>query len=201
MPRKGFRHAESSLARMTAFQRGRHAPLEERFFANIEYDTNGGCWLWSGAMPQGVGYGTIQKDGRTLGAHRVSYELHRGEIPRGLYVLHKCDVRACVNPSHLYAGTQKENERDKIVRGRRRLRVGDQCRGSKLREADIPGIRRRLLMGHSCKAIAADYGVTDCAINALRRGRTWWHVPGIAPDFNDGEAEGPANNRPAEAAA
>lgn len=84
-------------------------PLEERFWRNVEPDTNGGCLLWSGSL-NSHGYGQIVKDGTragTLAAHRVSWEIHNGPIPdhpsyHGLCVRHKCDVPACVNPAHLF---------------------------------------------------------------------------------------------------
>lgn len=94
--------------------------LRERFEERYTPEPNSGCWLWTGAMTT-EGYGQIRADGKqrkTLVAHRVSHELYNGPIPSGLFVLHKCDTPACVNPAHLSTGTQKENIHDCISKGR-----------------------------------------------------------------------------------
>jgi hypothetical protein len=77
-----------------------------------------GCWEWLRAV-RTDGYGTV-KDRRdiTVGAHRVSWQEHKGEIPEGLHVLHKCDNKLCVNPDHLFLGTHKDNMKDMIGKGR-----------------------------------------------------------------------------------
>lgn len=95
----------------------RSTPLRYRFFQKVSKSE--GCWLWKGTRNM-KGYGTIKKDRKTYRAHRVSWELHNGPIPEGKQVLHKCDMRSCVNPDHLYLGTNIENVRDKMVRGRHR---------------------------------------------------------------------------------
>lgn len=93
----------------------------ERFYSKIEKTDT--CWLWK-AGQRGNGYGAIKVNGKTVLAHRFSYELHKGEIPNGLYVCHSCDVRSCVNPDHLWLGTQKDNMMDARVKGRLYRHVG-----------------------------------------------------------------------------
>jgi hypothetical protein len=82
--------------------------LPEQFWRHVQ--KTGSCWLWTGTTAA-HGYGQMRRGGRTLPAHRVSYELLVGPIPPGLHIDHLCRVRACVNPAHLEAVTQKENNR------------------------------------------------------------------------------------------
>lgn len=74
-----------------------------------------GCWIWTGAM-QRRGYGQLTFEGKHKQAHRASFEAFLNPIPKGKWVLHRCDVRACVNPHHLYAGTAADNRRDTLQR-------------------------------------------------------------------------------------
>lgn len=76
-----------------------------------------GCWLWEGATYQN-GYGWIKSFGNVVSVHRLSYELHKGPIPDGMHILHSCDVRRCINPDHLRAGTHQENMAEAAGRGR-----------------------------------------------------------------------------------
>lgn len=134
-----------------------------------------GCWLWTGATAS-HGYGELHYgDGKRPKAHRVSYELFRGEIPKGMFVCHTCDVRRCVNPAHLFLGTQADNMADMVAKGR-------QSRGaahgkSKLNEEKILEIRSLWASGlMSGIALSRMYGVSKGAISFIVNRKSWRHV-------------------------
>ncbi len=170
------------------------AHFEERYTP----DPNSGCWLWTGATGA-KGYGSAQLSkhaGRWGGpwvAHRLSYALFVACLPTGRqhHVCHRCDVPSCVNPAHLFLGSAKDNEQDKIAKGRRapftwkdRIARGSRAGPAKLRESDIPVIRARRAAGETQAAIAHDFGVTQAVISCIDRGFTWKHVPRLRPrDF------------------
>jgi len=93
--------------------------ISEKMAGNYKRASGGGCWIWIGRLDNG-GYGVMSIEGENKYAHRISYELHNGPIPPGLFVCHHCDTPACINPKHLYAGTQADNMRDMAARGRGR---------------------------------------------------------------------------------
>lgn len=98
---------------------------EARFWAKV--DRSGGpeaCWLWLAGVRNDDGYGQFRLGGRMQQAHRIAYEQANGPIPDGLHVLHRCDVRRCVNPGHLFIGTNADNMADRNAKGR-------QSRGAK----------------------------------------------------------------------
>ncbi len=90
--------------------------IQERFESKY-VKAPSGCWLWQ-ACKDSDGYGYLQVAGKSLGAHRVSWKLINGSVPEGLYVLHSCDTPSCVNPDHLFVGTNTDNMRDKVKKGR-----------------------------------------------------------------------------------
>src|SRR5262245_58279388 len=96
-----------------------------------------GCWLWDGSY-SGGGYGTFYVGGRLkqMPAHRFSYEVHKGPIPEGLFVCHHCDVRECVNPDHLFVGTQSDNIQDMLIKKRGNPRRGEACANARFTEQD-----------------------------------------------------------------
>jgi len=91
--------------------------FEEKFIPVPE----SGCWLWTAGLNKS-GYGLFYLNW-AMTAHRASYALYKGEIPDGLYVLHKCDVKCCVNPDHLFIGTHSDNMKDYADKRRVRLAI------------------------------------------------------------------------------
>lgn len=102
---------------MDAPMRPAYATPRERFEASYLPDPTTGCWLWIGSLTT-TGYGAWRYLDQQFIASRVSYEWHVGSIPDGMCVLHRCDVRACVNPAHLFLGTKRDNNRDRYAKGR-----------------------------------------------------------------------------------
>lgn len=96
----------------------KYATFKERFDEKWMQIPFCDCWLWIGAN-NGM-YGKFNFAGICVSAHRVSWELHRGEIPEEMDVLHTCDTPLCVNPDHLWLGTKKDNQQDSIRKGRKR---------------------------------------------------------------------------------
>jgi len=153
----------------------RFPSLKERFAAAWEACPVSGCHLWTAAR-SASGYGAIWSNGKGRAAHRVAWELKNGPVPDGLFVLHRCDVRECVNTDHLYIGTARENIADMDRRGRRVTPRGSELPHAKLTEGAIRSIRKRLAAGEVQTAIAADYGVRDSAISRINTRKHWEHV-------------------------
>lgn len=96
---------------------GACTPVKDRLLNRIKIDSATDCWIWQGGR-NNVGYGMMRGEEKMQTAHRISYEEHKGDIPKGMCVLHNCDNPLCVNPDHLRLGTHKENTQDMIRRGR-----------------------------------------------------------------------------------
>lgn len=140
-------------------------------------EPNTGCLLWMGGTNE-HGYGIIGLGTREQGTdrtHRVSWRLHRGEIPPGANVLHRCDTPACVNPAHLFLGTLSDNSRDMVTKGRdfRPDNRGERAKWRKLCSDAVRDIRTRRM---SSTSFARLYGVSKSAVCEIWRGRTWASV-------------------------
>lgn len=131
-----------------------------------------GCWLWTAKAKDSGGYGLFYLEGKNKKAHRVSYELFVGPIPKGLHILHSCDTPACVNPDHLRAGTVAENMAERDARGRRNVR-GEQIGTSKLTREQVIEIKKSCL---GLNALSELYGVEAQSIWRIRTGKAWAHV-------------------------
>lgn len=99
--------------------RVRRGTLESRFWEKVQRGEATQCWPWTGAKNP-HGYGKMFREGEIVDAHRLSYEINRGEIPLGMCVCHTCDNPPCVNPLHLFLGTMKDNMDDKVRKGHER---------------------------------------------------------------------------------
>jgi hypothetical protein len=122
------------------------------------------------------GYGYPRLRGVDVLAHRVFYESHVGAIPAGLFVLHRCDVRSCVNPDHLFIGTIRDNVRDAVQKGRWADRRGERNGRSKLTAALVKEIRCALAAGETQTALGPRYGVSQSLISDIALGIAWRHV-------------------------
>lgn len=152
----------------------------ERFWRNVQ--KTDGCWNWLGTK-HNLGYGLLFLRKRPNGssdrayAHRFSYELAKGKIPNGLYVCHKCDNPNCVNPDHLFVGTQSDNMTDCSQKGRLRPgnTSGENNGLAKLTEEKVRYIRA-MRGKRNYSELAREFGVSHIAVRLASLRKTWRHV-------------------------
>lgn len=154
---------------------GKRVPVELRLWKRVAKRGHNECWPWTGATNSG-GYGNIGVDGRTVSTHRLAFELTWGPIPPGMDVLHSCDNPPCCNPTHFYLGTDKENQNDITVRGRRNDRRGELNGSAKLTATKVREIRKLRAHGWTQQRIADKFGVKQPAIWKILSGKKWAHV-------------------------
>lgn len=174
----------------------------EELFDRSCPEPNTGCWLWMGSF-FADGYGSAWTGSKSMGAHRLAWQLARGAIPAGLCVCHKCDTPACVNPEHLFVGTYADNAHDRDAKGRQakgdrngsrlypeRLARGDanymrRCPGVRqgeknaralITETQVRTIRTKFALGVFQKDIAREFGVHQTTVSNIIVGKTWRHV-------------------------
>jgi hypothetical protein len=161
---------------MASDPRGPFMTEEERFWSKVEKQADG-CWIWTGSVDS-RGYGSAWVNKKVTRAHRAAWVFTHGALPprvghHGTCVCHRCDVRSCVNPEHLFLGTQAENVRDSINKRRFPARGGEHNGRAKIGEADVRAIRadrRRRAQ------IAEHYAIHPSTVSQIRSRRRWVHV-------------------------
>lgn len=150
--------------------------IRDSFDAKWRQDPETGCWIWTASVA-GKGYGQLRIPGtrRNVYAHRFSYELHHGPVPKEMQVCHRCDNPRCVNPKHLFLGTCADNLAD--MRDKGRHLYGERNAQAKLTEAQVAEIRLNK-EGKSQYALAEHYGVSQAHVGRILRGIRWNTVPG-----------------------
>lgn len=164
-------------------------PIEtkERFMRHVSITNS--CWLWTGQINRD-GYGVFSPGNKR--AHRMSYQLFNGPVDTNFFVLHKCDVRNCVNPAHLFLGTAADNVRDKILKNRSNNIRGEKVKGSKLTEKQVLEIRNA---NEDWIILATRYGVSVWTINNIKTHKTWTWVGG-PKNLNAGGTPPPPDGLP-----
>lgn len=140
---------------------------------HIERIPFAGCWLYNSKDGNTFGHARVTFNKRHVGAHRLFFELYRGEIPEGLHVLHRCDVPCCVNPEHLFLGTAADNMADKARKGRSPDRHGERHPLHRLTWEQIAAIRQRYAAGEKQLDLANQYGTRQDHISRIVNNKAW----------------------------
>jgi len=149
---------------------------EELFWNKVKKSREDDCWEWQGGTNHG-GYGKHKYNYKTLAAHRFSYMVtHKRKIDSSEYVCHKCDNRLCVNPAHLFLGTQQDNMND--MKNKNRQSCGIRCTSAKLNDKKVIAIRELHKIGMTPKMLSNKYNVGTMAIYRILNHITWRHVAG-----------------------
>lgn len=156
---------------LTMPQRARDV-IRQKLLSTHTKDHKTGCWNWTGSTFSFTGYACLCLGTRHLSA-RLSYVTFRGCIGTSL-VLHRCDNRLCINPDHLFLGTNADNSKDMKDKGR--SLYGEKNHAAKLTEEDVLRIRELMKQGIKPTVIAREYGVTSTTIYYIRNGKSWSYL-------------------------
>ena len=156
----------------------RSQTAEQRFDARYRVDPASGCWIWHGTISRGKDdRGQLRVNARILLAHRYSYARFIGPIPVGLLVCHHCDNTICVNPDHLFVGTQAYNMADMLTKGRGGQPRGERSGVARLTSATVLKIHK-LIGTDSHRVLGKRLGVPPATISNIARGRSWGWLTG-----------------------
>ncbi len=149
-------------------------PLSQKIQDNSVRVPESGCWIWIGSLNK-YGYGRLTFGAKTnIGAHRASYELRHGKIPDGLFALHRCDIKCCVNPDHIFIGTQQENMSDKVAKNRQAK--GHRHGMSRLSEEQA----KEAKFGSARPSeLAKKFNCSAVMIRQIRSGLYWRHLDNV----------------------
>lgn len=145
----------------------RYMTIEQRWWAKVDKGKKNECWIWKGKKNCGRygGYGCM----RGGFAHRIAYELFIGPIPAGMRVCHSCDNPPCVNPRHLWLGTDADNAADKIAKGRENYKILTRSNGNGMAKLTQREVNRLLKEKGVAREVAQKYGVSASLVHQLRR--------------------------------
>jgi hypothetical protein len=180
-------------------------------------EPNSGCWLWLGSI-NNAGYARFKMGDKSIPAHRAVLGLGGGDEDGALHVCHRCDVRCCVNPAHLFLGTHQDNMADRKAKGRNRLcgasgdrngtrthperifrPIGEDSPLATLDNARVAAIKERIGRGLMNSVIAKEFGVDPSTISNIKHGKTWSHVPPAKMSARNFSGPGPTISQEGEA--
>lgn len=135
-----------------------------------------GCWIYDAGELNNAGYARFSfKSNKYMSAHRASYQIYKGDIPKGLYVCHTCDIKCCVNPAHLFLGTHKQNMKD--MTNKKRQAKGTKIAVSKYNEEFVNKIRNLYATGKYTQVeLSKIFNTHQTTISGMVLRKTWKHI-------------------------